>query len=152
MLLRMGLLLRLGPNVITDGTFITLGSSYYTCAFTVRRSQRTWYFPHHGMFDLQKQDKIRVVFDAASLHDGFSPNNQLLQGPDLPNSLLGILLWFRQYPVALVADIEGMFNQVKVPPENSDALRLHWWKDRGLERSSKFLMTSHIFGTTDSPS
>ena len=33
MLLRMGLLLRLGPNVITDGTFITLGSSYYTCAF-----------------------------------------------------------------------------------------------------------------------
>ena len=117
-----------------------------------RSQKKTWYFPHHGMFDLQKQDKIRVVFDAASLHDGFSPNNQLLQGPDLPNSLLGILLRFRQYPVALVADIEGMFNQVKVPPENSDALRLHWWKDRGLERSSKFLMTSHIFGATDSPS
>ena len=33
MLSRMGLLLRLGPNVIADGTFITLGSSYYTCAF-----------------------------------------------------------------------------------------------------------------------
>ena len=30
MLLQMGLLLRLGPNVITDGTFITFGSkSYY---------------------------------------------------------------------------------------------------------------------------
>ena len=29
----MGLLLRLGPNIITGGTFITLGSSYYTCAF-----------------------------------------------------------------------------------------------------------------------
>ena len=29
----MGLLLRLGPNVITDKTFITLGSNYYTCAF-----------------------------------------------------------------------------------------------------------------------
>ena len=33
MLLRMGLLLRLGPNVITDGTFITLGSTYYSCSF-----------------------------------------------------------------------------------------------------------------------
>ena len=33
MLLRMGLLLRLGPNVVTDGTFITLGSTYYTCSF-----------------------------------------------------------------------------------------------------------------------
>ena len=29
----MGLLSHLGPNVITDGTFITLGSNYYTCAF-----------------------------------------------------------------------------------------------------------------------
>ena len=26
-------LLHLGPNVVTDGTFITQGSSYYTCAF-----------------------------------------------------------------------------------------------------------------------
>ena len=37
MLLRMRLLLRLGPNVITDGTFITLGSNYYTCAFYMVR-------------------------------------------------------------------------------------------------------------------
>ena len=44
MLLRMGLLLRLGPNVITDGTFITLGSSYYTCAFyrSVQSSHPLW--------------------------------------------------------------------------------------------------------------
>ena len=36
MLLQIGPLLRLGPNVITDGTFITLGSSYYTCAFYIQ--------------------------------------------------------------------------------------------------------------------
>ena len=29
----MGLLLRLGPNVIIDGIFNSFGSSYYTCAF-----------------------------------------------------------------------------------------------------------------------
>ena len=33
MLLQIGPLLRLGPHDITDGTFITLGSSYHTCAF-----------------------------------------------------------------------------------------------------------------------
>ena len=33
MLLQIGPMLRLGLNVITDGTFITLGYSYYTCAF-----------------------------------------------------------------------------------------------------------------------
>ena len=32
-LLPLGLLLRVGPNFITDGTFFTLGFSYYTCAF-----------------------------------------------------------------------------------------------------------------------
>ena len=90
----------------------------------VRRSQMTWYFPHHGVLDPQKQDKIRVVFDAASLHDGLCPNNRLLQGPDLPDSLLGISLRFIQYPAALVADIEGMFNQVKVEQTFVHALRI----------------------------
>ena len=67
------------------------------------------------MFHPQKKDKIRVVFDAAAMHDRVSLNNQLHQGPDLTNSLLGVLPRLRQYPIALVADIEGMFNQVKVP-------------------------------------
>ena len=89
----------------------------------VRRSQRAWYLLHYGVFHPQKQGKIRVVFDATSLHDGVSLNNQFVQGPDLTNNLLGILLRFREYRIALVADIEGMFNQVKVPPEDSDALR-----------------------------
>ena len=108
----------------------------------LRRSQRTWYLPHHGVFHPQKQGKIRVVFDVASLHDGVSLNNQLLHGPDLTNNLLGILLSFRQYPIALVADIEGMFNQVKVPPEDSDALRFLWWEDSDLENLSEFQMTT----------
>ena len=104
------------------------------------------------MFYPQKQDQILVAFDAASLHNAVSLNNQLLQGSDLTNSLLGILLRFRQYPIALVADIKGMFNQVKVPPEDSDALRFLWWEDSDLQRPSEFQKASHIFGATDSTS
>ena len=89
-------------------------------------------------FTPKSRGKIRVVFDAASLHDGVSPNNQLLQGPDLTNNLPNILLRFREYPIVLVADIEGMFNQVKVPPDDSDALRFLWWEDSDLERLSEF--------------
>ena len=111
----------------------------------LRQSQRTWYLPHHSVFHPQKQGKIRVVFDAASLQDGVSLNNQLPQGPDLTNNLLGILLRFGQYPIALVADIEGMFHQVKVPPEDSDALRFLRWEDSDLEKLSEFQMTTHIF-------
>ena len=64
------------------------------------RSGKTWYLPHHGAFHSQKKDKIRVVFDAAAMQEGVSLNNQLHQGPDLTNSLLGVLLRFRQYPIA----------------------------------------------------
>ena len=104
------------------------------------------------MFHPQKEDKIRVVFDAAALRDGVSLNNQLRQGPDLTNSLLGVLLGFRQDPVAFAAEIGGMVNQVKVPPEDADALRFLWWEDSNLERSSELQMTGHVFGATDSPS
>jgi len=117
-----------------------------------RRGRKTWYLPHHGVFHPQKNDKTRAVFDGAALHDGLSLNNQLHQGPDLTNSLLGVLLSFRHDPVALVAEIEGTLNQAKVSPEDADALRFLWWEDSNLEQPSQFQMTSHIFGATDSPS
>ena len=117
-----------------------------------RRSGRTLYLPHHGVFHPRQKDKIHVVFDAVAMQEGVSLNNQLHQGPDLSNSLLGVLLQFRQYPIALVADIESTFNQVKVPPEDSDALRFLWWENNDLESPSEFQMTSHIFGAKVSPS
>jgi len=47
------------------------------------RSPRTWYLPHHGVVQLHKPGKIRLVLDAAALHDGVSLNSQLNRGPDL---------------------------------------------------------------------
>ena len=54
-----------------------------------RQSGKTWYLPHHGVIHPQRKDKIRVVFDAAAIHNGASLNNQLQQGPDLTNTLSG---------------------------------------------------------------
>jgi hypothetical protein len=42
----------------------------------------------------------------------------LLQGPDLTNNLIGILISFRQEKIAFAADIEKMFYQVQVPKED----------------------------------
>ncbi len=44
-----------------------------------------------------------------------SLNTELLQGPDLTNSLVGVLLRFRQEPIAMMADIKSMYYQVRVP-------------------------------------
>ena len=66
----------------------------------------TWYIPHHGVIHPQKK-KLRVVFDCAARYQGVSLNQELIQGPDLTNSLVGVLQRFCQDHVALMADIRG---------------------------------------------
>lgn len=67
---------------------------------------------------------IRVVFDYTSSVSGPSLNSELLEGPDITNSFLDVLLRFWQEPVAMMGDIEGMFHQVRIPEEDEDFVRL----------------------------
>ena len=39
------------------------------------------------------------------------------------------LLRFRQEPIAVTCDIEGMFHQVHINPERCDLLRFLWWEE-----------------------
>jgi len=71
-----------------------------------------WYIPHHGVYHPKKPEKTRVVFDCSAKFCGTSLNDQLLQGPELTNSLVGVLTCFREEPVAFMADVEAMFYQV----------------------------------------
>ena len=93
--------------------------------------------------------KIRQVTNAASVYKGHSHNKALLTGPNLLCSLVGLLLRFRQYKVAVTGDIEAMFMQVAIRKEDQDALRFFWNKD-GEEKIFKFRKL--IFGATCSPS
>ena len=70
------------------------------------------------------------MFDAAARFNGVSLNNQLYQGPDLANSLTGVLIRFCEEEIAFTADLEAMFHQVKVLPKDADALRFLWWSGR----------------------
>ena len=73
-----------------------------------------WYLAHHPVFNPNKPGKTRVVFDCAAKFRGMSLNDQLLSGPDLTNSIVGVLTRFRQERVALAADVEAMFHQVRI--------------------------------------
>jgi hypothetical protein len=115
--------------------------------------KRTWYLPHHPVFNEKKPDKVRVVFDGAARFKGTSVNDHLLQGPDLTNNLAGVLMRFRLEPKALIADITAMFHQVKVPPQDQEALRFLWWTDGDLTQPPQdYVMTRHVFGLRSSPS
>ena len=74
-------------------------------------SGRVFYIPHHST---AADTKFRVVLDCSARVKGESLNDKLLHGPDLTNGLVGMLLRFRQYPVAVVGDIKGMFSQILV--------------------------------------
>ena len=75
------------------------------------------------MTNPNKPGKLRIVFDAAAEFAGTSLNKNLLQGPDMTNSLVGVLLRFRQGRVGLAADVEAMFHQVRARKKDQDALR-----------------------------
>ena len=115
-------------------------------------SDKIYYLPHHPVTNINKPGKVRVVFDCAAKYNGSSLNDQLLSGPDLVNNLVGVLIRFRQEKIAIAADIEGMFHQVLVQPDDSNALRFLWWKDGNLTGELEhYCMNVHLFGATSSP-
>ncbi|KAJ8366529.1 hypothetical protein AAFF_G00350830, partial [Aldrovandia affinis] len=80
------------------------------------------------------KQKLRVVFDCGASFQGTSLNQQLLQGPDLTSSLVGVLMRFRQETVAVMADVEAMFHQIRVSHEDTDFFRFLWWPDGNYEQ------------------
>ncbi|XP_068204704.1 uncharacterized protein [Palaemon carinicauda] len=117
-----------------------------------REDGRVWLMPHHSVRHPVKQ-KDRVVFDLKARHRGTSLNEHLMQGPDLTNSLTGVLLRFREGQHAITADVQEMFHQVKVPEEDRDCLRYLWWPEGVTSKELQvFRMTSHVFGARSSPS
>ena len=108
---------------------------------------KEWYIPHFCVYQPSKPDKARVVFDCSATFKGISLNSCLLQGPDLTNTLVGVLTRFRHEKVAVMADIEKMFYQVRVPEEQRDYLKFVWWPDGNIELPLEdYQMCVHIFG------
>ena len=71
----------------------------------------------------------------------------------MANPLVGVLIRFREEPVAIVADIESMFHQTGVDPKDCDVLRFLWWENGDLqEEATEYRMVRHVFGATSSPS
>ena len=58
-------------------------------------TSRTNCLPRHHVTNPNKPGKVRIVFDTAAKFKATSLNQKLLQGTDLTNSLVGVLLRFR---------------------------------------------------------
>ena len=87
-------------------------------------NKRVRYLPHHVVFrEDRKSTKCRVVFDASACdeHD-VSLNDCILTGLALQPNFVSVLLRFRIRRIALMADVEKMFLQIKVDERDQDAV------------------------------
>ncbi|XP_033111171.1 uncharacterized protein LOC117112208 [Anneissia japonica] len=113
------------------------------------RQLECWYFPHFEIYHPKKPEKIRVVFHSSAESKCISLNDVLLSGPDLVNSLHGVLVRFREDVVPIMADIEEMF---KVSENHRDFLRFLWYRNNDpAEEVVTYRMKVHIFGNKPSP-
>lgn len=114
--------------------------------------EECWYLPLFGVYHPKKKDKIRGVFDSSATYEGVSLNSVLLKGPDLTNSLIGVLMRFRQDSIALCGDIESMFYCFSVSEEHRNFLRFFWHEANDPSKPLiEFRMCKHVFGNRPSP-
>lgn len=112
-----------------------------------RDDGKVWYLPHHSVTHPQKPEKVRVVLDCAAKYRGVSLNATVLQGPDLTSQLIGVLTRFREEHCCLLSDVESMYYQVKVHPDDVDALRFLWYPHNDLSQApEEYQMLVHPFG------
>ena len=114
------------------------------------RVKLQWCLPHHPVMNPHKSEKVRKVCNAAAKYQGVALNDKLLPGPDLLQSLIGIIFRFREHQVALSADIEAMFLQVAVPSDDSRCLQFLWREDPE-QRIEVLEYTRHVFGAKSLP-
>ena len=155
-----GLKRRLSKDATLHEKYTTAMEDYLVQNFASKVPQEelstdgpAWYIPHHAVVHPRKPGKVRVVYYCAAKYNGQSLNDQLLHGPDFMNNLIGILTRFREGPTAFMADIQGMFNQVRVSPADRRYLRFLWWPNGNMDVDPEvYQMNVHLFGATSSPS
>ena len=78
--------------------------------------------------DYQSENSVRF----SARYGRVSLNDTMLPGPKLQQDVFDVLLRFRSNPVALEADLTGMFSQVTIAKQHR---RYHRFRPRGLDLS-----------------
>ena len=73
------------------------------------------YVSRHPVLKPQSESTpCRIVFNSSAAYSGHILNDYWAKGPQLLNSLVGILLRFREYEIAITGDIKKMYHAVKI--------------------------------------
>ncbi|XP_025264482.1 uncharacterized protein LOC105257606 [Camponotus floridanus] len=105
------------------------------------------YLPHHGV--LRKSSvttKLRVVFNGSTpTASGKILNDHLMVGPNLLPPLADVLLRWRQHRFVLATDVEKMFRQILVHPDDRDLQRI-LWRDSPQGSPAEYQLSTVTYG------
>lgn len=110
------------------------------------------YLPHHPVIkESSSTTKIRPVYDAScKTSNGNSLNSQLLVGPTIQIDLFSLLIRWRKGKIAISGDIEQMYRQVWVYPEDSEYQRI-LWRPPGSTEIKSYRLKTVTFGVASAP-
>ena len=113
-------------------------------------SSEGFYLPHHAVVkESSNTTKLRVVFDAsAKSSNRLSLNNNLLVGPTIQDDLFSILLRFRKHRYVVIADIEKMYRQFLIRPEDRNYQKVLWVNDGQVR---EYTLNTVTFGVAPAP-
>ncbi|UYV69727.1 hypothetical protein LAZ67_7000491 [Cordylochernes scorpioides] len=113
---------------------------------------QVYYMPHHYVLKEESTTtNLRVVCDASACSDDSPSLNKALHiGPKLQTDIFDLLLRFRTFFVALSADIEKMYRQILIHPDDSDYQRV-LWRDSPSDAIQEYKLTTITYGTACAP-
>ena len=110
------------------------------------------YVSHHAVLRPEKTSTpLRIVFNSSAVYQGHSLNDYWLKGPDLLNSLFGVILRFRENEVAVSGDISKMYHQVLIPQEDQHVHRFLWRNLDTTQPPDTYVKTVLTFGDKPAP-
>ena len=112
-----------------------------------------FYISHLAVSNPKSQSTpVRIVFNSSQNCNGVSLNSTLAKGPDgYMNNLLGLLLRWREEPIAVVGDIRKMFHSVKLELVEQHCHRF-LWRDLDSSRDPDvYVMLRVNMGDTPAP-
>ncbi|XP_055303270.1 uncharacterized protein LOC129568954, partial [Sitodiplosis mosellana] len=111
-----------------------------------------YFLPHHAVTrESSTTTKQRTVFDgSATSSNGFSLNDRLLNGPTIQPDLFDIFIRWRIHKIAIVSDIEKMYRQILVAPEDRKYQKI-LWRFSETDPIETYYLNTIVFGLKPSP-
>ena len=130
--------------------YIALGHMSPVAATLPSPEGRVSFLPHHGVLRGPSASlKIRVVFNGSTrTAAGTSLNSHLLTGPNLLPALADVLTRWRRHRYVFVADVQMMYRQIQLHPDDRDLQRI-LWEEEGEIR--EYRLNTVTYGLASAP-